>query len=189
MKEEALRIIFITLLLLVPCQALSFCFDEAGRTYGISPVLLRGIARVESDLNPGAVNRNANGSIDMGLMQVNSFWLKPLGTTSRELTTDPCYNVMAGAWILKGCLDRHGETWEAVGCYNATSRDKRVKYSWKIYRELLKSAKSAAPAGGKGTAMVSNTPPRHGMAENNASEPRKTAVPVSSIRISVIDKE
>ena len=107
---KASRIISVVLLFLAPCQALAFCFDEAGRTYGISPLLLRGIARVESNMNPKAVNRNSNGSIDLGLMQVNSFWLKTLGTTAQELTSDPCYNVMAGAWILKGCLDRHGNT-------------------------------------------------------------------------------
>ena len=180
------------LLLLIPSQAISFCFDEAGRTYGISPLLLRGIARVESNMKPEAVNRNSNGSIDLGLMQVNSFWLKTLGTTSHELTSDPCYNVMAGAWILKGCLDRHGETWEAVGCYNATSRNKRVNYSWKIYRELLKSAKSAPASGGNKAIAASNTPPRHAAArpdsgDNNGKQAAVT--PVSSIQISVIDTE
>jgi soluble lytic murein transglycosylase-like protein len=185
------RILIAALLLLIPRQAFPFCFDDAGRTYGISPLLLRGIARVESNMKPGAVNHNSNGSIDLGLMQVNSFWLKTLGATSRELTTDPCYNVMAGAWILKGCLDRHGETWEAVGCYNATSRTKRVNYSWKIYRELLKSSKASAHAGGKQTAAVSNMPPLHGTARDGDSGDgngkRKTIAPVSSIQISVVD--
>jgi len=180
------------LLLLLPGTAFPFCFDEAGRTYGINPRLLRGIARVESNMNPEAVNRNSNGSIDLGLMQVNSFWLKTLGTTSQELTSDPCYNVMAGAWILKGCLDRHGETWEAVGCYNATSRNKRVNYSWKIYRELLKSAKSAAPSGENGTVATSNTPPQHTAARPGSRDDngkRAGVTPVSSIQISVIDTE
>ena len=177
------------LLLLVPCQAFSFCFDEAGRAYGISPLLLRGIARVESNMNPAAVNRNSNGSIDLGLMQVNSFWLKTLGTTSHELTSDPCYNVMAGAWILKGCIDRHGQTWEAVGCYNATSRTKRVNYSWKIYRELLKSARSAPASGGNKAVAASAAPPRHGAGYGDMAGARKAVPPVSSMQISVRDAE
>jgi hypothetical protein len=55
-----------------------------------------------------------------------------------ELIADPCYNVMAGARILRQCIDKHGYTWEAVGCYNAKSKGKRVGYSWRIFRELKK---------------------------------------------------
>jgi len=157
---------------LIPSQALSFCFDEAGRNYGVSPALLRGIARVESGMRPDAVNYNSNGSADFGLMQVNSFWLKALKTTSRELLENGCFNVMAGAWILRDCLDRHGETWNAVGCYNASSHDKRVNYSWKVYRELLKGSKTAPymENGMEARVTVSRLP--H---------------PVSSIEISVFD--
>jgi len=127
-------------IILFPATALPFCFYDAGRAYGINPQLLQGIAKVESNLNPAAINRNKNGSADYGLMQINSFWLKKLGTTTEELLKNPCYNVMAGAYVLRGCLDRHGETWEAIGCYNATNRNKRAAYSWKIYREILKGA-------------------------------------------------
>lgn len=129
-------------LVLSPATAMPFCFGEAGNKYGISPRLLEGIARVESGLDPAAINRNKNGTADYGLMQINSFWLGKLGTTSAELIKDPCYNVMAGAFVLRGCLDRHGENWKAIGCYNASSRTKQAAYSWKIYRELLKEAKT-----------------------------------------------
>lgn len=171
-------------MLLIPSQALPFCFDDAGRTYGISPALLRGIARVESGMKPDAINRNRNGSTDLGLMQVNTFWLKTLGTTSRELLTAPCYNVMAGAWILKGCLDRHGETWEAVGCYNASSHDKRVNYSWKVYRELMKDAKATTHAA-KNAGNTSSRPGDTGSDGGLAA--RKPIPPVSSMEISVTE--
>lgn len=169
--------------LLLPSPALPFCFEEAGRAYGISPQLLLGIARVESSLNPAAVNRNTNGSTDLGLMQINSFWLKPLGTTARELVTDPCFNVMAGARVLRDCLDRHGQTWEAVGCYNATSRHKRVDYSWKIYRELLKAEKTTA-------ATAPNPPERGGTTTGKGRDGtgKGRVVPsVSSIQVTVTD--
>lgn len=166
--------------LLLPSPALPFCFEEAGKAYGISPLLLRGIARVESGLDPDAVNRNTNGSTDLGLMQINSFWLKPLGTTARELVTDPCFNVKAGAWVLRDCLDRHGETWEAVGCYNATSRHKRANYSWKVYRELLKGAKGGEPAKpGKATAGSGSDGGGKG----------KSAPAVSSIQVTVTETD
>jgi len=69
-------------------------------------------------------------------MQVNSYWVQTLGLDSGQLLRDPCLNTKTGARILKKCIDRHGYTWEAVGCYNARSSDKRVKYSWKIFKKL-----------------------------------------------------
>lgn len=126
-----------------------FCFEDAGKTYGINPVLLKSIARIESNLNPKAMNKNQNGSIDIGLMQINSFWIKTLGLDSGRLISEPCYNTMIGAKVLKQCIDRYGYTWEAVGCYNATSTPKRVRYSWKIFNSL-KTEGSRLKTGGSG---------------------------------------
>ncbi len=120
-------------------DAHAFCFEEAEKAYGINQALIESIARIESNLNPKAVNKNLNGSIDIGLMQINSFWVKTLALNADELISNPCYNTMTGARILRQCIERYGYTWEAVGCYNATSKHKRVNYSWKIF-EKLKSA-------------------------------------------------
>ena len=128
-------------LLFLPSMVAAFCFDEAAQQHGLSPRLLRSIAMVESGCRPAAVHVNSNGSTDLGMMQVNSSWISKLGLDTGRLLRDPCYNVMTGARILRQCVDRYGYTWEAVGCYNAFSRDKRVDYSWKILRAL----KGASP--------------------------------------------
>lgn len=114
----------------------AFCFDEAARVYGVNPDLLRVIAKIESNNKVSAVNHNQNGSTDFGVMQINSSWIKPLGIDQQELLRDPCYNVMTPARILKKCVDKHGYTWEAIGCYNAVNHTARVNYSWKIFSEL-----------------------------------------------------
>ncbi len=57
---------------------LSSCFRRASIRYDISQRLLEAIAHVESSGNPMAVNQNSNGSEDIGLMQINSFWLPKL---------------------------------------------------------------------------------------------------------------
>lgn len=124
------------LILLLPCVCFGFCFQDAGQQYSISPVLLETLARVESNLNPNAVHRNGNGSFDIGLMQINSAWMGRLNRRAEDLLSDPCANVMAGAWVLRHCLDAYGYTWQAVGCYNARSSGKRVDYAWKVFREL-----------------------------------------------------
>ncbi|MEW6163182.1 MAG: lytic transglycosylase domain-containing protein [Nitrospirota bacterium] len=128
--------LFIVCLLLLPSISNAFCYEDAGNACGINPSLLKSIARIESGLNPRVINRNLDGSIDMGLMQINSSWVSRLRLDSGRLLQDPCYNVMAGARILRLCIDKHGYTWEAVGCYNAVSRQKRIGYSWKVYKEL-----------------------------------------------------
>ena len=137
-KRELALIVIISFLFLIlfTIRSEAFCFEEAGRAHGISHELLQSIARVESGLNSKSVNKNRNGSSDFGLMQINSAWIDVLHLNRDELISNPCYNVMTGAGILRQCIDRYGYTWEAVGCYNAKSKSKRVGYSWKIFREL-----------------------------------------------------
>ena len=128
----------------LPSVLYAFCFDEAGKKYAISPVLLECIARTESHLDPKAENKNRNGSVDIGLMQVNSYWIKTLALDKERLITDACYNTMTGALILRQCIDRYGYSWEAVGCYNAVSQDKKAAYSWKIFRQLKAEGRQKA---------------------------------------------
>jgi len=146
-----------TIYYLLSTNVYAFCFSEAGATYGISPQLLKGIAKVESNLNPKAVNRNPNGSIDMGLMQINSSWINRLSLEPDRLLSDSCYNVMTGAKILRLCIDKYSYTWEAVGCYNAVSRHKRVDYSWKIFETLKAEERNTASSSLKTSKKDSET--------------------------------
>jgi soluble lytic murein transglycosylase-like protein len=136
MKTYSISCISYILAALLPVNLLGFCFEDAGNTYGINPTLLESIARVESNLNPKAINKNTNGTSDIGLMQINSAWLKSISANANDLLDDACLNTMTGAWILRQCIDRHGYGWEAVGCYNAMSRNKKVNYAWKIFHQL-----------------------------------------------------
>ncbi len=114
----------------------AFCFEEAGGMYGVSPRLLWAIAKVESDFNPDAINQNRNGSYDVGLMQINSWWEKRLGNDLWKSLKNPCQNVKVGAWVLAQCIQRFGRTWKGIGCYNASSDEKRVKYAEKVFATL-----------------------------------------------------
>ena len=60
---------------------------------------------------------NANGSYDYGMMQINSSW-KPLLGERWQYISDPEYNVLIGAWMLRRCMNKYGYSWDAVACYN-----------------------------------------------------------------------
>ena len=79
-------------------------FEEAGEYYRIDPKILYSIAKIESKLNPNAINRNTNGTVDIGIMQINSVHMKELNKRGfrREHLFNPKINIFAGAWILFG---------------------------------------------------------------------------------------
>lgn len=127
-------------LLFVVSLSFSYCFVQAGNYYGVSPSLLYAIAKHESGLNWRALNKNRNGTYDIGLMQINSRWiptLKRYGLYDERLIWEPCFNTMVGAWVLRQCMERYGYSWRAVDCYNKGSRarDNSV-YVWRVYKEL-----------------------------------------------------
>lgn len=118
-------------------SAHAFCFQEAGERYGVAPQVLWGIAQIESNFNPNAVNRNKNGSYDYGVMQINSSWRKTLGEQLWKSLSDPCTNVMTGAYILRQCMDKYGNSWKAIGCYNSQTPVHRDRYANKVYQVLV----------------------------------------------------
>ncbi|WP_320533808.1 lytic transglycosylase domain-containing protein [Robbsia andropogonis] len=122
-------------------RRLTRCWNHAARRYHVNPLLLIAIGTVESRLHNNTVNINADGSRDLGLMQINSIHLPRLeqqGITSTMLLEDPCVSIITGAEILAQNVKRHGNTWNAVGAYNAGSRAdrqaRRTLYANKVQR-------------------------------------------------------
>ena len=96
----------------------AYDFSGAAKRYRVPVELLEAISKVESGHNSLAVNRNRNGSIDLGHMQVNSEWQKS-GKIDWSKLTDPDYCSNVGAWILAQEMRRYnGNIWAAVAAYN-----------------------------------------------------------------------
>ncbi len=114
------------------------CITAAAVHHQVSPYILRAIAWQESRLNPAAVNRNTNGSVDYGAMQINSIHLKRLaawGVDERRLM-EPCVSAYVGAWLLREQFERYGMTWRAVGAYHSRTPVHNARYAAGVRRTL-----------------------------------------------------
>ncbi len=138
------KILTVLVVLFLPTISFAYCFQEAGGQYGIHPKILKSIAKVESGGNRLAVNKNTNGSSDIGLMQINTIW-KPTLKWRWDHLGDPCYNVRTGAWILSSCIRTYGYNWKAIGCYNSRTPAKSEIYARKVFAKLKQLEKENDP--------------------------------------------
>lgn len=139
MNTRATRYLTSTLLAVTALTAQTCradCFDTAARAQSVSVVVLQGIAVVESQNNPHAINHNKNGTVDYGILQINSIHLKELkkyGVHRADLL-NKCTNIYTGARILRGKMNKYGNTWAAVGAYHSETPRERRKYARKVER-------------------------------------------------------
>ena len=116
------------------------CMALVAHLYDLPPRVLPSIQAVEGGA-PGVVSRNANGSEDLGVMQVNSLWVGPLsrytgldGATVRErLIARPCFNIAAAGAILRLYLNKaSGDLIRAVGDYHSRTPVLHDAYTAKV---------------------------------------------------------
>jgi soluble lytic murein transglycosylase-like protein len=136
--NRTLALAFVTLceLFATPAHArvTQDCFAAAGAYQHVSPVVLRAIAWQESHENADAMHLNRNGSVDYGMMQINSIHLPDLARyriTVSDLM-DPCSSVFVAAWYLHRMVVKYGNTWTAVGAYHSKTPVERDRYALSI---------------------------------------------------------
>lgn len=119
------------------------CWSQASKKHGVPVNLLKVVAAQESSFNSKAFSKDTNGTFGIGLMQINTWWLKPnaplgkMGITKEDLW-EPCLNLHVGAWILQENFKTYGYNWKAIGAYNAVTEYKRVNYANRIYKRIKK---------------------------------------------------
>jgi Soluble lytic murein transglycosylase and related regulatory proteins (some contain LysM/invasin domains) len=132
------------------------CLQTAAFAVGPEPPapLVEAIARQESGQNPLAINIAgksfypatreeaeqliqkavaAGQSFDVGILQVNSWWIKKFDIDPVSLL-DPATNEEWGKRILAGEIARHGLNWKAVGKYHSPDPERGRQYAWLVYR-------------------------------------------------------
>jgi soluble lytic murein transglycosylase-like protein len=150
----------------VPVQPL---FAQVAEEFSLHPEILNAIADHESGHNPWALNiggrsvypdsreealaiieKNCGKSYDVGLMQVNSYWIRKFELSPAQ-ALEPEENVRLGAWILRYCLDRYGYNWRAIGAYHTGSPKKlpgRARaYAVKVMKKYNALMKKSARTG------------------------------------------
>ena len=121
--------------------ALDPCLKPAAQRHGVNPHILRAILQVESGMRPHVVSRNRNGSIDVGMAQINSIHFRELaqwGITPERLL-DPCVATHVAAWHLKRVMLLHGNTWFGVAAYHSTTPVHNQRYQALLKQELVRS--------------------------------------------------
>lgn len=117
------------------------CIQGAARQHRIHPAVLRAVLTVESRLDPSARNVNANGTVDLGIGQINSVHLPELarmGIEERHLL-DPCTGSYVAAWHLGRQLQRFGQNWWGVGAYHSTTPQHNQRYQVLVYNEMVRA--------------------------------------------------
>ncbi len=103
------------------------CMIAVSQFYALPPRALPAIQAVEGG-TVGFVRRNADGSEDLGPMQVNSRWIAPIAAATGDspervrgrLVDDGCFNVAAAGAILRIYLDEAGGALlPAIGNYHS----------------------------------------------------------------------
>lgn len=116
------------------------CMALVAQIYSLPPRVLPSIQAVEGG-GPGAVHRNADGSDDLGVMQINTLWLPALSRYTRldpaevrdRLLRRPCFNIAAAGLILRTYLDEtRGDLMRAVGNYHSHTPLLNQRYQVKV---------------------------------------------------------
>ena len=127
------------------------CLKAAAEVHHVPAGVLALLIRVEAG-RLGAVSQNANGTVDIGPMQVNDTWLGKIAghwrTSSeaayRALRDNFCANVESGAWILRQALDEaHGALWEGVALYHSHTPARKLEYMKLVYEQAMRLRREA----------------------------------------------
>jgi soluble lytic murein transglycosylase-like protein len=129
------------------CMALAAAFNH------LPPKALPQIAAVEGGRN-GTAHVNPNGSVDYGVMQINSLWVpalvKSTGWTETavrvHLMYDPCFNIAAAGAVLRQDLrEAHGNLRRAVALYHSNNPALNQTYRTRVTTEGLRLFTRPAP--------------------------------------------
>lgn len=125
------------------------CIRLAAEGFGIDPLPLEILREVEGG-RPGLESRNTNGTRDLGVMQINSSWLRTLagfGIDEADVRDSVCINVYVAAWIFVQELNRTGDVVVAMARYHSPTPRHQARYLGLVQRAIERRLASTVPSG------------------------------------------
>lgn len=115
------------------------CVSQAAAHHSVNSWVLRAIIKVESNFNAKAINRNKNGTVDVGIAQMNSMHFKELKKhdITQETLLDACNASYVAAWHLAKQLKVHGNTWYGIASYHSATPCFNKRYKSLLWNVLL----------------------------------------------------
>lgn len=123
------------------------CVYDSAKRYELPAELVLAIIETEGG-GAGKIHKNKNGTVDIGLMQINSVHLPELrkhNITYNALLYKPCVNIEVGTWLLrKGFGDKidyrdSDKWWRSVGNFHSKTPKFNMRYQKKIWNNLQKT--------------------------------------------------
>jgi len=110
------------------------CINRAAVTYHVPAPVILSILRLENGRN-GDARRNKNGTLDFGVFQINSVWLRALekyGYTRHDLQYNPCRSTYAATWIISQNISRNLPTWQALAAWHSMTPKHNQSYRTRL---------------------------------------------------------
>ena len=94
----------------------------------------------------GAEVAKANGSHDLGPLQINSWWVPKIAAVLRRpepevrtwLKSDACFNADVARWIFLSALRSTGDYWAAIGVYHSPTAWRQRHYALSVADHLTR---------------------------------------------------
>jgi hypothetical protein len=140
------------------------CVAEEANRQSLELVKVLAVMKAEGG-RLGEFSPNANGSYDIGPMQVNTIHLPELSRTygiapadvSKLLAYDGCFNVAVGAWLLrKRTNEAAGDFWYGIGRYHSATRQDSHRYILRVHRVMVGIVNAEKNAGRKSGARIAH---------------------------------
>lgn len=115
------------------------CIEPAAAYHRVNAEVLRAILKVESSFRPDAIGKNRNGTVDVGIAQINSMHfpkLRQFDIHPNQLL-DPCVGTYVAAWHLAKQIAAYGNTWFAIGAYHSVTPVHNSRYQGLIYKAVV----------------------------------------------------
>lgn len=133
------------------------CADQASHAFGVPIEVIHVILEVEGGW-AGAEIRNTNGSYDLGVMQINTQWLRKLsrfGVTRADIRDNVCVNISVGTWLLASELAAGRTFAEAIARYHSPTRRHQQRYLKKAAEYLERRVAEEEAATSNAASVVS----------------------------------